>query len=170
MVEHLLLDLEAREGAVAEFIAFAQPTSPFLLPEHITECLERMAADPTAASAQTVVECPHNHHAYNQRVVVDGMVSFRFPEERRHAYSKQTKPKHYLFGNLIVVRSRAALEQGTMHAEPSRAVPIEWPYDFDADGPADFRLGELLLENGFVKLPFLSDEAALAGGGGRGAD
>jgi CMP-N,N'-diacetyllegionaminic acid synthase len=155
VVAHFLRDLEAREGSVAEIIALPQPTSPFILPEHIDRCVKGLLADAAAGSAQTIVPCPHNCHAYNQRLVADGKIKFRFPEERRLAYNKQTKPPYYLFGNMLVFRSAAALAQGTLFAEPSLAVPISHPYEFDADGPEDFRLGSLILAHGLVDLPHL---------------
>jgi len=155
VVAHFLRELEAREGAVAEIIALPQPTSPFILPEHIDRGVKALLADGVAGSAQTIVPVPHNCHAYNQRLVVDGKIQFRFPEERRLAHNKQCKPHYYLFGNMLVFRSNAVLAQGTLFAEPSLAVPITRPYEFDADGPEDFRLGSLILEHGLVDLPHL---------------
>jgi len=155
VVAHFLRDMEEREGRVAECIALLQPTSPFMLPEHLDRCVTSLLADDSAGSAQTIVPCPHNSHAYNQRIVEDGKVRFRFPEERRLAYNKQTKPPHYLFGNLLVFRSAAAVAQGSLFAQPSLAVPISRPYEFDADNPEDFRLGGLILVHGLVDLPHL---------------
>ncbi len=155
VIADFLLRTEARDGAVPEAVALVQPTSPFLLPEHLDAAVGGLLADPAAASAQTVIPCPHNHHAVNQRAVSDGRVSFVYAEERRIAYNKQTKSPHYLFGNIVVFRSAAALEQGAVFAEPSLAVEIPEAYGFDADGPDDFRLGALMLEAGIVELPFL---------------
>jgi CMP-N-acetylneuraminic acid synthetase len=157
VITHFVEDVGSREGSVAEFIALIQPTSPFLLPGHVDRCLEGFGQTPEAASAQTVIHCPHNHHAYNQRVVRDGWVAFRFPDERRRAYSKQTKPVHYLFGNVVVFRTTEALKQGIVFAEPSLAFEIPTPYGFDCDGPEDLVLGEAMLRAGIVRLPHLDD-------------
>ena len=165
-VAHCLRDLAARDGAVAETIVLLQPTSPFVLPEHIESCLARLRAEPKAGSVQTVIPCAHNQHAFNQRIVSDGQVRFRFPEDRRHGHSKQTKPAHHLFGNLVVFRTQAVLEQETIFAEPSLAIDISYWYGFDADGPADFELGQVLLESGIVTLAFL-DEAEVSAGAAR---
>ena len=154
-IAHCLRDLAEREGAAAETVVLLQPTSPFVLPRHIESCLARLKAEPRAGSVQTVIPCAHNQHAFNQRIVSDGQVRFRFPEERRYGHSKQTKPDHYLFGNLVAFRTQAVLEQETVFAEPSLAVDISYWYGFDADGPADFELGRVLLESGTVTLPFL---------------
>jgi CMP-N-acetylneuraminic acid synthetase len=153
VIADLLQDINAREGAVAECIALLQPTSPFLLGEHIRWAVNALLADTDAGSAQTVVPCPHNHHALNQRVIKDGQVSFRFAEERAIAHNKQRKPNHYLFGNLLVFRSLAAIEQQTPFANPS--VPVEIPFcqGFDLDAPDDGKMGQALLAAGLAELP-----------------
>lgn len=156
VIVHLVEDIACREGAVAELFALLQPTSPFVLPQHVDKCIEGLLHDSHAASAQTIIECPHNHHAFNQRVVDDGHVSFRFLEERKRAYNKQTKPKHYFFGNIVVFRIRQALEQGIVFAVPSVPSVIPYFYGFDCDGPDDFIIGELILTNGIVSLPHMS--------------
>ena len=147
-----LESLETKPGIVC----LLQPTSPFLLPEHVTAIVDELRAHPEAGSAQTVVPCPHNHHAVNQRVVEDGVVSFRFAAERAAAYNKQRKEKHWLFGNLVAFRTAALLAQRQVFATPSRAVPIPLHYGFDLDGPDDLKLGEALLAAGLVTLPHLS--------------
>jgi CMP-N-acetylneuraminic acid synthetase len=136
-------------------VCLLQPTSPFLLPEHVTATVAALRDHPEAGSAQTVVPCPHNHHAVNQRVVDDGIVGFRYPAERAAAYNKQRKAAHWLFGNLVAFRPAAVLAQRQVFATPSRAVPIPLHYGFDLDGPDDVQLGEALLAAGLVALPHL---------------
>ena len=156
VIAHLLRDLAARDGAVAEFIALLQPTSPFLLPAHIDAAVDALVADREAGSAQTVVPCPHNHHAVNQRIIADGHVAFRFADDRAQAYNKQRKAPHFLFGNLLVFRAEAALAQHAPFATPSLPVEIPFHYGFDLDGPDDIRFGEALLAAGLVALPHLA--------------
>jgi len=158
VIAHFARDMAAREGGVAEMIALVQPTSPFLRPAHLDQAIAALSDDAGAGSAQTVIECPHNHHAFNQRSVRDGEVDFVFAAERQAAYNKQTKPRHYLFGNIVVLRTARALDQGAVFARPSRAVEIPEVYGFDADGPDDFRLGGLMLEGGLVTLEHLEAE------------
>jgi CMP-N-acetylneuraminic acid synthetase len=137
---------------MAEIIALIQPTSPFLLPEHIDACVGALKADSTAASAQTAFECPHNHHAVNQRVIEDGQIRFRYAAERHRAPDKQSKPVHYLFGNMVVARTEALLAQRRCHATPSLPIIIDRFHALDADGPDDFILGKLMLRQGVVTL------------------
>ncbi|MBT3533334.1 MAG: acylneuraminate cytidylyltransferase family protein [Rhodospirillaceae bacterium] len=152
VIADLLEDIHEREGAVAECIALLQPTSPFLLTEHIRWSVNALLADAGAGSAQTVVPCPHNHHAVNQRVIEDGVVDFRFAEQRAAAFNKQKKEKHYLFGNFLVFRAEAALAQKTPFANPSIPIEIPFAHGFDLDAPDDVKLGQALLAAGLVEL------------------
>lgn len=146
----------AREGA-PDLLVLVQPTSPFLLPEHVHALIEEMVKDRTARSGQTVTACPHNHHAWNQREVMDGRIRFKFPAERATAYNKQSKPKLFVFGNLVTVRPSTLLEGGGFFAEPSVAVEIPVPYDFDLDGPGDVAIAEALINSGTVQLPHMKE-------------
>ncbi len=152
VIADFLEDIQEREGAVPECIALLQPTSPFLLPDHIRWSVNALLRDPAAGSAQTVVPCPHNHHALNQRVISGGYVDFRFPAERAVAHNKQKKPKHFLFGNFLVFRCQAALEQQTAFAQPSLPIEIPFAQGFDLDGPDDVKLGQALLASGMAAL------------------
>jgi CMP-N-acetylneuraminic acid synthetase len=144
----------ARNGS-PDILVLVQPTSPFLLQEHIDALLDSMGRDPAAQSGQTVVPCPHNHHAWNQREIVGGHVRFKFSAERAAAYNKQSKPKMYVFGNLVAARPAALLAGKGFFAEPSVAVEICPPYDFDLDGPGDVAVAEAMLRAGSVQLPHM---------------
>jgi CMP-N-acetylneuraminic acid synthetase len=138
-----------------DLIVLIQPTSPFLLPEHVAAIVAQFEEKPQIQSAQTIVACPHNAHAWNQRVVAEGMVEFRYKAERERAYNKQGKPKHFVFGNLVATRAEALRHGKSFFAEPSAAVQIARPYDLDVDGPDDLALAEAVLASGRVALPFL---------------
>lgn len=152
-IRHVVEDLHSREGGVAEAIALLQPTSPFLLGEHVRDVVDALLDDPDAGSAQTVIRCPHNHHALNQRVIDEGYVGFRFPDERAQAFNKQRKRPHFLFGNVLVFRTEAALQQNAPFAAPSRPVEIPFHQGFDLDNADDLRLARALLDSGLVRLP-----------------
>lgn len=160
VITDLLEDFSRRGEAVGEFVALLQPTSPFVLPRHISQCVAALRTHSDAGSAQTVARCPHNYHAFNQRIVRDGVVDFRFAEERRKMYNKQTKPVHWTFGNLIVFRVTAAFQQKAVFPTPSRAIEIEWPYNLDVDGPADLRLAEALMPDIMQTFDHLSEAVA----------
>ena len=140
---------------VPDLLVLVQPTSPFLTPDHVRALLDNMAADEEAHSGQTVARCPHNHHAWNQREVKDKRVTFRFAAERSRAYNKQTKPAFHVFGNLVGVRGSALMAEQTFFVNPSLAVEIPAPYDFDLDRQEDLVVAEALIATGVVNLPHM---------------
>lgn len=137
-----------------EFLFLVQPTSPFLLVEHIQLLLDCMRRNPSAASGQTVCKCPHNHHAWNQRVLDGECVSFEFRDERKHAYNKQRKKQFYVFGNLVAIRPQYVGEMA-FFSEPSVAVEIEQPYDFDVDNELDLCIANGILQSNVLDLPHM---------------
>ncbi len=139
-----------------DLLLLVQPTSPFLLPEHVRALIDAMIKDSGARSGQTVTPCPHNHHAWNQREVTEGRVRFKFPAERAAGYNKQSKPKLYVFGNLVAVRPAVLLEGKGFFVEPSVAVEIPAPYDFDLDRPGDVAIAEALIGSGAVRLSHMT--------------
>jgi len=154
VMRHVIDTWAAKTGHYPEIMVLLQPTSPFLLTEHIDACVAALLAAPEADSSQTIAPVPHNYHAFNQRIMENGRVRFRFREERRQAYNKQLKPKFYKFGNLVATRSSAILQGKDAFGDISVGVEIAFPYDMDVDGPDDFAFAEFLLENGKVRLPW----------------
>lgn len=154
-----ILQRMENEGYKPDAVALLQVTSPFLLPEHIDRTVEALANDPDAMSAQTVSPIPHNFHAYNQREIGGSYVRFHFRDERERCYNKQTKPKFFRFGNLVVTRSKALLAGQSCFAEPSVPVEIPEPYALDVDGPEDLETAKWYLEAGKVVLPWLETGA-----------
>jgi CMP-N-acetylneuraminic acid synthetase len=139
-------------AGMPEVVVLVQPTSPFVRPSDIRAVVEALLERPDAASAQTVTRCPHNHHAWNQREVIEGVARFRFAEERGKAINKQAKPELWLFGNVVAARPRAFSDPLGFFAPPSIAIPIERPYDLDIDDRADLALGNAILRAGAVSL------------------
>lgn len=155
-VLEVIKDIISKAKGTPDLLPLLQPTSPFVLPSHIDECIKRLKSDFSADSAQTISKLPHNYHAYNQRIVKEGYVKFRFPKERLKYYNKQTKPPHYVFGNLVVTRARTVIKKNDIFGTRSIAVEIEEPYSFDLDKKEDIALGEFLISSGKVKLPWIN--------------
>ena len=145
VLRDVLTTIGERHGEIPEMIALLQPTSPLVLAEHIDSCVQALSRQPAADSAQTIVPVNHNSHAYNQRVVEDGVVRFRFIEERRAAYNKQRKPSHYLFGNVVVSRSASLLAGKDCFGELSVPVEIPRAYALDVDTLDDVAYAEFVI-------------------------
>ena len=92
-----LLEQYQKDNGILPFaVALLQPTSPFMLSAQIDACVAALIENESANSSQTVTEFPHNFHAFNQRAIEAGNVRFRFPEERKKHYNKQTKPNFFI--------------------------------------------------------------------------
>lgn len=153
---HLLNDYKKRQE-LPFAIALLMPTSPFILPEHINDCINALLSNPKARSAQTISTFTHNHHAYNQRVIKDNCVKFRFPRQRKSCNNKQKKPHFYSFGNTVVTKTNAILQGRGVFATPSISCLIPEPYALDADGPAEFELGTWYIQSGKVVLTHITE-------------
>jgi CMP-N,N'-diacetyllegionaminic acid synthase len=139
-----------------DIVVLIQPTSPFLLPQHIAQLIAALTEDTNVSSAHTIVPCSHNSHAWNCRENVAGYARFLFPEERQRARNKQEKPKLFIFGNLIAARTESLNSGEGFYAEPAAVVEIDRPYEFDLDSPEDIAIAEALIMNGCVTLPHMS--------------
>lgn len=155
VLSHLLDDMEAKGESLPEIIALLQPTSPFVLPEDIDAAVSLLCADSQADSVQTVCAFPHNYHAYNQRVVENGLVRFRFPAERKECHNKQRKPAFYIFGNLVAARVRTIREGKDVFGARSLSRLIANAYAIDVDGQEDLKKAEWLLASSQVSLPHI---------------
>ena len=146
--------LARTEEAVADVIVLVQPTSIFLKAEHIDAAVQALFDHPEAKSSQCVIKVPHQFHAHNQRVMnTEGTdIGFAYPKEREVGYSKQTKPVHYTYGNLIVTRAKVLKEEKNFFARPSIPIVIPLEYAYDLDGPEDMAMAELLLRQKLVDL------------------
>jgi CMP-N,N'-diacetyllegionaminic acid synthase len=152
VILHALETLAQRTGHMPGMIALLQPTSPFLFSSHIDDCLAALREHPGADSVQTITPVFHNAHAFNQRVLANGKVQFRFLDERRDAYNKQLKPKHYIFGNLVITRSRALLAGKDCFGDVSIPVEIPRAYALDVDTAEDLDYASFLVQGGRIEL------------------
>ncbi|EKD98677.1 MAG: acylneuraminate cytidylyltransferase [uncultured bacterium] len=152
VVQHLLKDLNAKEKCQPDIVVLGQPTSPFIMPEHVDQCVKKLMADNSAASSQTVVEIPHHNHYINQRRIAGGYVSFIHEKERFEKFNKQKKEKTYALGNLIATRTAQLFSQNQLFANPSIPIIIHPIFGFDLDTYQDAEVGEC-----FFHHPLLSD-------------
>ena len=144
-----------RECIVSEWVVLVQPTSPFLLPQHIMSLIRTAKLAVGAVTAQNIVKVPHNFHAWSQRRFQTGRVVFINKEQRLAAYNKQRKPDLYKFGNLVMARCDHITSGGDFFDEESVGELIISPYDFDLDGPEDLPMAETLISASLVDLPHM---------------
>ncbi|MDC0213271.1 acylneuraminate cytidylyltransferase family protein [Gammaproteobacteria bacterium] len=151
-VLHWIEYLQKKEAAVPKAVALLEATSPFLLAEHIDFAYELFRSDQTLTSVQTLCEMPPNHHAFNQREIVDGKSVFCFPEERKFSINKQTKPKYFVHGNLRIMSTRNLIDKHNLFGDNSAAIIVPRHYGLDVDSYDDFQIAEAYLANKLVSL------------------
>lgn len=152
-VRHVLRVLAEQDGAAPGIVVLLQPTSPFVLREHINGLVDMLRQDPALDTALTISLVPHYFHALNQRSFENGRVRFIYEAQRRLAYNKQLKPKNYRFGNLVAFRATSVLAGNTCFGPNSGGLEIDRYYAHDVDGPDDVLYAEFLIREGLVRLP-----------------
>ena len=134
-----------------EMMLLLEPTSPFVKAGQISEAIEKLIQNPSVDSVQTVTEPLPNHHAFNQRVMSEGELSFRFADLRKGLFNKQLKPRLLVHGNLRVFRVASFLKYRDIFGEKSLGIEIP-PLDaMDVDGPLELRIAEALLQAGVIE-------------------
>ena len=118
--------------------AWIQPTSPFIQTQTIDDCLRVLKTQKYYKSVQTITEVPHNHHAWNQRILGDVSVQFLFENKRLKAYNKQKKPDYYVFGNFVAVKTYQI--ESNIFRPHSKGIVIPRVEALDVDGPEDLEI------------------------------
>jgi len=150
VILHFLQMALEKEKVLPEFLVLLEPTSPFVLAEHIDRCIEMLRGDPTADSSQTVCEVEPNSHAYNQRYKDNDVCRFVFAEKRKALFNKQLKPKFYIHGNVRVMRVQSVMLKEDIFGERSLPLVIPRVYGMDVDGPEQLQLARCICQCGLV--------------------
>lgn len=142
---------EQRAGRdLPEFLAVMQPTSPFVTPETVRDCLEALARHPEAQSVQSVTPVTHHNHAINQRLVEGDEIRFRFPELRAGVWQKQAKAPHYALGNFIALRVAVYLMSEEFFGASVLGGFVSRFEAVDIDAPEDLQQAEAYLAAGLL--------------------
>lgn len=152
VILHFLNVMIEKEKILPEFLVLLEPTSPFVLPEHVDRCVDMLKGDHTADSSQTICRVEPNSHAYNQRKIEGNYVIFNFPKERALSFNKQSKPAFYKHGNVRVMRTISVIRKKDIFGDRSLPHMIPPTYAFDVDGPEDLKLAQCILNCGLVKI------------------
>jgi CMP-N,N'-diacetyllegionaminic acid synthase len=139
-----------RQNEHPSILALIQPTSPFLLPVHISKLIKKMENTKECNSGQTITRVPHNYHSWNQRTFNNNNVEFLYKKERTAAYNKQKKPILFNFGNLVAAYTESLINGMDFFSAPSVGVEINWPYNIDVDNLQDLKLAEILLQSNSI--------------------
>ena len=153
---HALEWAEANENSSYEVVVTLQPTTPFIEPAHINECLDKVLRNSEIASCFTAVrvtEPPQwmftfDDETQTAKTFMDGNI-----EGDRGVF--QALPPLYLpNGGAYATRVSALREQNLLIANPIAIVPMSHEKSVDIDEPIDWIIAESIGNlNGFKPLP-----------------
>jgi len=153
---HALEWAEANENSNYEVVVTLQPTTPFIEPSHINECLEKLLKDPKIVSCFTAVrvtEPPQwmftiDDDTQIAKTFMDGDIA-----GERGVF--QTLPPLYLpNGGAYATRVSALREKNLIITNPTAIVPVSHEKSVDIDEPIDWIIAESIGNlNGFKPLP-----------------
>lgn len=136
-----------------DVIILLQPTSPFVLPQHLWTAYQAFQIDGKYVNSfETITKVPHNYHEYNQREISKDRSFWLHPKERLSGYNKQTKPDRYMFGNIIAFRPEKFMKSRNLFEYPRKYAIIPRAYAHDVDDEFDLAIAEALIEKGLVNL------------------
>lgn len=142
-------------GIAIDIVVLIQPTSPFVLAEHIDAAVERLRNEPELDSVTTMTILDHRHHPYNLAFPHEGgRWEFIFAKERMASQNRQSKPPALKFGNLFAARCETFLRSGRF-GEVKGSVLIDPIYAWDIDYQWEMHVAEALMADGLVNLPHL---------------
>jgi N-acylneuraminate cytidylyltransferase len=156
VLKHALRECETRDGRHYESLLLLDPTSPGRLPEDVSGALAMLENDSNACGVVAVSE-PH----FNPRWVCveeqDGYARMAFTQGKQYTRRQDVAPVYRINALLYLwkcdyIRSAEKLDFGEAphllwKVPEQRAVHIDELHDFE--------LGELLVTNGIVRLPWL---------------
>jgi len=133
------------------FACLIQPTSPFILPYHITLCYEKLMASQDN-SVMTCIEPEHKFHPFNIRDQLDSdlHLEFMFPASRAASPRRQDKPQVWSFGNCIVFYPTFFLQEGELFLSPCSGVPISRLSAWDIDTEEDLDMAQAFVAAGLI--------------------
>ena len=161
VLQHGLREIERLEGRSYDLVLLLQPTSPVRLPEDLKHGLAILRSDGNASAVVSVSE-----PTFNPRYVCvekkDGYLRKLFPTA--HQRRQDVPPTFRINGLLYLFRRDYILSTSTLFGDGERYLALEVPEEraADIDTLRDFERTELLLREGWLRLPWLRSKTGTA--------
>ncbi len=157
VLQHALREMESRDRCRYDSVLLLSPTSPARLPEDVSKAVELLEQDKDAVGV-VAASVP----AFNPRwacidIATDGYMRQSFPDGNVYA-RRQDVPAIYRINGALYLwrRDHVANSEAPRYFElPHRMLEIPESRAIDIDSPHDFRVAELVLENGLIHFPWL---------------
>ena len=157
VLHHAIREMEAREAKRYELVILLQPTSPFRVPEDVSNAMEIMEQDQVAVGVVAVSVPP-----FNPRVVcVEEKSGYLQPafDQRTYTRRQDADPVYRVNGMLYVWRRNHLMRSSSdqLYAAPHRILIVPEERALDIDTLHDFQVGEALFQAGMLQLPWCDD-------------
>jgi N-acylneuraminate cytidylyltransferase len=155
VLQHALSTMEALRNRRFGSVLLLQPTNPSRLPEDVTSAVAILNSDPNAMGVVSVSQpafnprwvCVEEKQGYLSRVFND--VSF---------HRRQDVPTVYRINGLLYLWRREHILNSSLDfwTAPHRMLVVPEERVVDIDNAHDMSVGEALIREGLIKLPWLS--------------
>jgi len=144
IIEHALTFCEQQDGAPYDVVVKLHPTTPFLQPDHIDACVERLRREPEVNCCFTVSHVTEPPQWMFLPASDDGeptlMLGGKIDGERSHTQllDRVLIPN----GGAYAIRVSAFREQRRVFSDPLRLVVMDEAHSVDIDTELDFMFAE----------------------------
>jgi len=157
VLQHAIRQMELQEEKRYDLVILLQATSPFRLPEDVSQALRIMSEDSKAAGV-VAVSTP----SFNPRVVCveqkAGYLHWAF-SDKTYTRRQEAEPVYRINGMLYVWRRDylmgCSIED--MYSAPHRILVVPEERALDIDSLHDFEVGEALYQAGMLHLPWCDE-------------
>ena len=157
VLRHALTEMELRDGCRYGSVLLLSPASPGRLPEDVSKAMQLLEED-----SDTVGVVAASTPAFNPRwacidIAKDGYMRRSFPDGRVYA-RRQDVPSIYRINGALYLwrRDHVADSDSPRYFDvPHRMLEIPESRAIDIDTVRDFRLAELMLQDGMIRFPWL---------------
>ncbi len=155
VLQDTLKRVEKEEGASYQYLLLLDPTSPTRLPAHVSEGVRRLRDNPEADGIVSVSR-PEFHPVWHAVVEKDGWMEDLIPGASR-LNRRQDAPVVYRINGLVYIWRTPAVRARPSWREGTRLLMLETTEDraVSIDTLEQFRRAEVLVESGFLPLPWL---------------
>jgi len=157
VLRHALAEMESRDRCRYGSVLLLSPTSPARLPEDVSRAIELLEQDEDAVGVVAASMPPFNPRWTCIDIAQDGYMRQSFPDGNVYT-RRQDVPAVYRINGALYLwrRDHVADSEAPRYFEmPHRMLEIPESRAIDIDSRHDFRLAELMLENGLIHFPWL---------------
>jgi len=157
VLRHALAEMESHEGGRYESLLLLSPASPARLPEDVSRAIDLLERDENAVGVVAASRPSFNPRWACIDIAKDGYMRQSFPDGNVYT-RRQDVPAIYRINGALYLwrRDHVADSDAPRYFEmPHRMLEIPESRTIDIDSPDDFRLAELMLENGLIRFPWL---------------